>query len=230
MPEPETTVGWASILGEVLLWNWRINTFVLFARPSLQLQIGGYLVWTSSLTYWSCSYLLVSLDFQVVSDSRQMHSLCSLLNLIIMLTIKSSDDKTMCSALRSWTSLFPVLSFLCNGLRWLQSRPNVLGGHVCTGGHQYPMPVLTPRTCSVKRQGDLANAQQDTNKVDVVSRLTLIFHLNITGTMVGSVQSRSCAQIFYHFKQLWCADTAVGAQSLLAGRKAGLKTLLLALN
>lgn len=106
----------------------------------------------------------------------------------------------------------------------------MLGGHVRTGGHQYPMPILTPRTCSVKRQGDLANARQDTDKVDVVSRLTLVFHLNITAAMVGSVRSRSCAQIFYCFKQLRCADTAVGAQSLLAGRKAGLKTLLLALN
>lgn len=62
-------------------------------------------------------YLLVSLDFEVISNSRQMHSLCSLLNLIIMLTIKSGDDKATRSGLRSWTSPFSFPSFLCTGLR-----------------------------------------------------------------------------------------------------------------
>lgn len=48
VPEPETTVSRASVLGEVLLQGW--PTFVLFAGLSLLLQIGGYLAWAPSLT------------------------------------------------------------------------------------------------------------------------------------------------------------------------------------
>jgi len=67
--------------------------------------------------------------------------------------------------------------------------------------HQHPIPVFTSCTCgrATKRQSDLANAQQDTNEVDVLSRVTLDLHLNIIGAMTGSVWARRYAEIFSYY-------------------------------
>lgn len=90
--------------------------------------------------------------------------------------------------------------------------------------------VLKSGTCSraTKRQADLDNAQQETNKVNVVSRLTLASHLCITGATVHLSCQGDMLRLSSTTK-LWGANTTVGAQSVLAGRKASLKTLLLAL-
>lgn len=124
-----------------------------------------------------------------------MHSLWSLLNLAVMLTIKSGVDRPMSSGLRSWASLFLVPSLLCTGLIQPRAIKKSCKDISTRGDIGF---LSTPRTCgrSTKTQGDLANVEQCMNKVDVVWSLALVLYLNITGAMAWSVRSRRCAQIY----------------------------------
>lgn len=92
------------------------------------------------------------------------------------------------------------------------------------GWHQLTLPVWTPPTYgrATKREGDLANAQQDTNKVNVVSSLALGLHVQWLG-LSGQADVPTYALVA---KQLWCADAqAAGALNILAERKASLENI-----
>lgn len=92
------------------------------------------------------------------------------------------------------------------------------------GWHQLTLPVWTPPTYgrATKRQGDLANAQQDTNKVNVVSSLALGLHMQ----WLGLSSQAEVPRFTLVAKQLWCADVqAAGALSILAERKASLENI-----
>lgn len=140
-----------------------------------------------------------------------MHSLCSLLTLIIMLTIKSGDDKPTHSGLRSWTSPFPVATSLCTGLRWPRATHRRCQGRstwvdissLCQSQHHVPV-AEQPRDKVIL----LMHSGTLTRLVRCLGSLGLYIW-----TMVGFVWSRR--QIFsYYWTTLMCWDSSWSSEYL----------------